>query len=177
MDEEEWAEAELFESEQRPEGESSAVQLAAEGLTMRTPSLRSLHSEATAANSPSATASRSEEDGKAGRKKRAFAPEELVFALDGESSDEDVEPEAKQQALPSRASESVALAFQRGDFQPPHTWCQSLPAHATGCGLPSLPGSVYEGRGRKLTGTSAMRLRMSVLRQTGFLEETSKEVK
>ena len=38
-------------------------------------------------------------------------------------------------------------------------------------------GSVYEGRGRKLTGTSAMRLRMSVLRQTGFLgppEEGSK---
>ena len=36
---------------------------------------------------------------------------------------------------------------------------------------------MYEGRGRKLTGTSAMRLRMSVLRQTGFLgpaEEGSK---
>ena len=40
-----------------------------------------------------------------------------------------------------------------------------------------LQGSVHEGRGRKLTGTSAMRLRMSVLRQTGFLgppEEGSK---
>jgi len=31
-------------------------------------------------------------------------------------------------------------------------------------------GSVLEGRGGKLTGTSAMRLRNTVLRQTGFLE-------
>ena len=37
--------------------------------------------------------------------------------------------------------------------------------------VPLAQGSVLEGRGRKLTGTSAMRLRNTVLQQTGFLEQ------
>ena len=49
---EEWSEADIF------EGDAQAEQVDAEGLTLRTPSLRSLHSEATAANSPSAAVSR-----------------------------------------------------------------------------------------------------------------------
>lgn len=36
---------------------------------------------------------------------------------------------------------------------------------------PLAQGSVLEGKGRKLTGTSAMRLRNTVLQQTGFLEQ------
>lgn len=35
------------------------------------------------------------------------------------------------------------------------------------------PGSVMEGAGRKLSGTEAMRVRNTVLRQTGFLEQHS----
>lgn len=37
---------------------------------------------------------------------------------------------------------------------------------AVGC----VQGSVMEGAGRKLSGTEAMRVRNTVLRQTGFLE-------
>ena len=56
---EEWSEADIFEGEAQAEQADSAVALLAnEGLTLRTPSLRSLHSEATAANSPSAAAPR-----------------------------------------------------------------------------------------------------------------------
>ena len=52
---EEWSEADIFESEaQAEQADGAAAPLATEGLTLRTPSLRSLHSEATAANSPSA---------------------------------------------------------------------------------------------------------------------------
>lgn len=54
---EEWTEADVFESEQQLEVESRDL-AGAEGacLTLRTPSLRSLHSEATALNSPAVPA-------------------------------------------------------------------------------------------------------------------------
>ena len=59
---EEWSEADIFESEaqaeQAEQADGAAAPLATDGLTLRTPSLRSLHSEATAANSPSAPAPR-----------------------------------------------------------------------------------------------------------------------
>ena len=56
---EEWSEADIFEGEaQAEQADGDAAPLATEGLTLRTPSLRSLHSEATAASSPSAPAPR-----------------------------------------------------------------------------------------------------------------------
>jgi hypothetical protein len=40
----------------------------------------------------------------------------------------------------------------------------------------SMQGSVMEGRGRKLCGMDAFRVRNDILRQTGFLEPLDKSV-
>lgn len=42
--------------------------------------------------------------------------------------------------------------------------------HAEPRRVPVLQGSVMEGRGRKLCGIDASRVRNDILRQTGFLE-------
>lgn len=89
-----------------------------------------------------------EEDGKQASKKRAFfAAEELVFALDGE--EEECNDEDEEQAPPAKLQDRRAIAegvdikawCQRGtaDFCPPHTWCQSLPAHAPSLEAAFLP--------------------------------------
>ncbi len=86
------------------------------------------------------TNGRPSEDGKA-CKKRAFAPEELVFSLDGEEEgDGEAEPAEEQPPVKlQHADGGAALAWQRGGFLPPHAWCQSLPANAPSTEAPFLP--------------------------------------
>lgn len=63
------------------------------------------------------------------------------------------------------ASAPVSFATQRPALAASAT-CDEHETHSTSF----RPGSVMEGAGRKLSGTEAMRVRNTVLRQTGFLE-------
>ncbi|BDA49246.1 hypothetical protein COCOBI_13-3570 [Coccomyxa sp. Obi] len=74
------------------------------------------------------------------------------------------------------------LFTQSKGFVPPHELVSqqdslgcSLPAHShyPGMSVPSStfrPGSVTEGKGRKLAGLEAVRFRNTIMRQTGFIE-------
>ena len=166
---EEWSEADIFEGEaQGEQADGAAAPLASEGLTLRTPSLRSLHSEATAANSPSAPAPRcvwqlrtagvlrlpgrpgshsgrrSERadrllrEEEAKGKKRTLV-EELVFALSDEEGESDEEGGEPEQKMRLPPPRLHAWYQARDDFQPPHCLvAQSCPGNAAGGGLPSL---------------------------------------
>lgn len=70
-----------------------------------------------------------------------------MFALDGE--EEECNDEDEEQVPPAKLQDRRAIAegvdikawCQRGtaDFCPPHTWCQSLPAHAPSLEAAFLP--------------------------------------
>ncbi|CAL8464122.1 g3657 [Coccomyxa elongata] len=84
--------------------------------------------------------------------------------------------------MPQLKKPQVSMFSQSKGFVPPHELVAqqdslgcSLPAHSRypGMSVPSStfrPGSVTEGKGRKLAGLEAVRFRNTIMRQTGFIE-------
>ena len=66
--------------------------------------------------------------------------------------------------------------WARGSFWHASWLCCGCPTHVIVEGLPcALQSSVMEGAGRKLRGYDSIRLRNTIMQQTGFLETPSKE--
>lgn len=84
--------------------------------------------------------------------------------------------------MPQLKKSQVTMFPQSKGFVPPHELVAqqdslgcSLPAHShyPGMSVPGTtfrPGSVTEGKGRKLAGLEAVRFRNTIMRQTGFIE-------
>ncbi|KAK9919089.1 hypothetical protein WJX75_009314 [Coccomyxa subellipsoidea] len=81
--------------------------------------------------------------------------------------------------MPQLKKSQVSLVYRSKGFVPPHELvsqqdilASSLPADPTGASVRTTfrPGSVMEGKGRKLAGLEAVRFRNAIMRQTGFIE-------